>query len=94
MVLHNLMLIIRCSVIYIQGDISLHVLVYADDLIIDGSSTIVISRFKKYINYYFQMNDMGSLKYFLAIEVARSPDGIFLAQLKYVLDVICLKLLC
>ncbi|KAL9285705.1 putative RNA-directed DNA polymerase [Arabidopsis thaliana] len=34
------------------------------------------------------MKDLGILKYFLGIEVAHGPDGIFLSQRKYCLDII------
>ncbi|KAM2732340.1 hypothetical protein EV2_035909 [Malus domestica] len=34
------------------------------------------------------MKDLGGLKYFLGIEVARSRDGIYLSQRKYVLDLL------
>ncbi|KAM2672014.1 hypothetical protein EV1_007763 [Malus domestica] len=34
------------------------------------------------------MKDLGALKYFLGIEVARSQQGIFLSQWKYVLDIL------
>ena len=34
------------------------------------------------------MKDLGGLKYFLEIEVARSQQGIFLCQRKYVLDLL------
>lgn len=34
------------------------------------------------------MKDLGSLKYFLGIEVARNQNGIFMCQRKYTLDII------
>lgn len=34
------------------------------------------------------MKGLGSLKYFLGIEVARNKNGIFLCQKKYTLDII------
>ncbi|RVW81268.1 Retrovirus-related Pol polyprotein from transposon RE2 [Vitis vinifera] len=36
----------------------------------------------------FKMKDLGVLKYFLGIEVARSSVGLFLCQLKYTLDIV------
>ena len=73
---------------YIQGSVSLHVLVYVDDLIIAGSCHDAVTRFKAYLSTCFHMKDLGVLKYFLGIEVARGPDGIFLSQRKYALDVL------
>ena len=34
------------------------------------------------------MKNLGSLKYFLGIEVSRSSNGIFLSQQKYTLDLL------
>ncbi|KAL6333340.1 hypothetical protein AAG906_028525 [Vitis piasezkii] len=41
-----------------------------------------------YEDQHIQPNDLGKLKYFLGIEVARNSDGIFLCQRKYTLDII------
>ncbi|XP_021740416.1 uncharacterized protein LOC110706773 [Chenopodium quinoa] len=71
-----------------HGAIHLSVLVYVDDLIISGNDSSAISTFKSYLSDCFHMKDVGVLKYFLGIEVARSPEGIFLCQLKYTLDIV------
>ena len=34
------------------------------------------------------MKDLGSLKYFLRIEVSRGKSGIFLSQMKYIIDLL------
>jgi transposase InsO family protein len=71
-----------------RGTIHLHVLVYVDDLIVSGNNSAAIQRFKSYLSACFHMKDLGVLKYFLGVEVARGPGGFFLCQRKYALDII------
>ncbi|KAJ9561852.1 hypothetical protein OSB04_007012 [Centaurea solstitialis] len=73
---------------YSTGKVQLNVLVYVDDLIISENNSDAISLFKSYLSDCFKMKDLGPLKYFLGIEVARSPSGVFLCQRKYTLDIV------
>uniref|UniRef100_A0A8R7UCU5 Reverse transcriptase Ty1/copia-type domain-containing protein n=1 Tax=Triticum urartu TaxID=4572 RepID=A0A8R7UCU5_TRIUA len=62
--------------------------VYVDDIIITGDDDIEILRLKKNLSKEFEVKDLGHLRYFLGIEIARSPKGIVLSQRKYVLDLL------
>lgn len=73
---------------YMHGMVQVNVLVYVDDLIISGNNHEAIKHFKTYLSNCFKMKDLGPLKYFLGLEVARNPTGVFLCQRKYTLDII------
>ena len=66
----------------------LYVLVYVDDIVISGNQSDAIHKFRDYLGHCFHMKDLGKLKYFLGIEVARNATCIFLSQRKYALDLI------
>ncbi|CAM8959475.1 unnamed protein product [Rhodiola kirilowii] len=66
----------------------LALLVYVDDIIITGTTTPMIKHVKEFIYAAFKTKDLGELKYFLGIKVARSQSGLFLNQRKYALDLI------
>ncbi|GAU31823.1 hypothetical protein TSUD_58240 [Trifolium subterraneum] len=53
-----------------------------------GSSTAEIERIKIILDRQFKIKDLGSLKYFLGLEVAQSSQGITISQRKYCLDLL------
>ena len=67
---------------YQHGVVQLNILIYVDDLLISGNDSAALTTFKKYLSSCFHMKDLGILKYFLGIEVARSLEGIYLCQRK------------
>ena len=62
--------------------------VYVNDIIITGSDSIGISSLKFFLHGQFHTKDLGMLRYFLGVEVMRSKHGIFLSQMKYMLDLL------
>ncbi|KAF5950988.1 hypothetical protein HYC85_012981 [Camellia sinensis] len=63
-------------------------IVYMDDIVLTRDDVEEIPLLKKYLASEFEIKDLENLKYFLGIEVARSKDGIFICQKKYVLDLL------
>ncbi|CAH9129500.1 unnamed protein product, partial [Cuscuta epithymum] len=74
--------------IFQQGENHTFALIYVDDVILAGNDVSHIGRIKGYLNDQFSIKDLGPLKYFLGIEVARSPEGFVLSQRKYTLDIL------
>ncbi|KAL0303581.1 UNVERIFIED_CONTAM: Retrovirus-related Pol polyprotein from transposon RE1 [Sesamum radiatum] len=61
-------------------------IVYVGDIIVRGNDTEEMNQLKLKLAQEFEIKDLGKLKYFLSIEVARSKAGIFLSQRKHILD--------
>ncbi|KAG6490416.1 hypothetical protein ZIOFF_051712 [Zingiber officinale] len=66
-----------------EGEASILVGVYVDDLIVTGGSTEKINKFKQQIMTEFEMSDLGLLSYYLGIEVEQQKSRISLRQSAY-----------
>jgi len=64
------------------------ILVYVDDLVFGGTNSNEIQTIKTLLDNKFSIKDLGTLKYFLGFEIARSQNGISLCQRKYTLDLL------
>ena len=63
-------------------------LIYVDDMIITGNDSALCDQSETSFRPEICINDLGSLKYFLGLEIARGAKGISINQRKYALDVL------
>ena len=70
-----------------EGKIAI-LIVYVDDIILTGNDAREIVKLKKLLAAEFEIKDLGALRYFLEMEVARSKEGIVISQRKYILDLL------
>lgn len=61
---------------------------YVDDLIFTGNNELMFEWFKHSMKSEFDMTDLGKMRYFLGLEVLQRPDGVFISQRKYALEVL------
>ncbi|RVW64346.1 Retrovirus-related Pol polyprotein from transposon RE1 [Vitis vinifera] len=55
-------------------------IVYVDDIILSGNDMEELQNLKKYLSEEFEVKDLGNLKYFLGMKVARSRKGTVVSQ--------------
>jgi hypothetical protein len=70
------------------GSDTAYLLLYVDDIIVTASSPSFLQRLLDKLHSEFAMTDLGDLHYFLGMAVRRSPDGLFLSQRQYALDIL------
>ena len=84
----------RCSradpslFVYQRKVSTFYLLVYVDDIVLTGSNPRLLKDFIARLSNEFAMKDLGDLHYFLGIEVHHTPQGLFLSQSKYALDIL------
>lgn len=63
-------------------------LVYVDDVLITGTCEKDICEVKASLHKIFTIKDLGYIKYFLGVEIARSSEGTYINQRKYILNIL------
>ena len=71
-----------------SGSTYVALLVYVDDIVITGASSEQIQLLKKALSDQFKLKDLGNLRHFLGLEIARSKSGIFISQRQYTLKLL------
>ncbi|XP_021990999.1 uncharacterized mitochondrial protein AtMg00810-like [Helianthus annuus] len=74
--------------VFRKDDCLMYLLVYVDDLILTGNKPIMLTNFITRLHNEFAIKDLGSLNYFLGLEVVHTDDGLFLSQCKYAHDIL------
>ncbi|KAM1055587.1 hypothetical protein PS2_028857 [Malus domestica] len=73
---------------YFNGATIIYLLIYVDDILVTGNDAAHISRLIAQLGLLFSMKDLGPLKFFLGMEVTRTPTGMYLSQSKYIVDLL------
>ena len=55
-------------------------LVYVDDILISSSDATSVTKLKQFMDAQFKLKDLGPIRYFLGLEIARSSRGISMSQ--------------
>lgn len=64
-------------------------LFYVDDIIVVSSSDVVVDKLLHHLRDAFALKDLGSLHYFLGIEVSSCKEDLLLTQAKYARELVC-----
>jgi hypothetical protein len=74
--------------VFRQKGLTIYMLIYVDDIIIVSSSNQAIDKLIQKLKVDFAVKDLGTLDYFLGIEVKATKNGVLLSQKRYALDLL------
>ena len=63
-------------------------LIYVDDILIARNDVDAVNAFKKFLDNNFKLKDLGTLKYFLGLKVAKTSKGLSLCHRKFTLKLL------
>ena len=70
------------------GDFILLILIYVDDIIVTGNNMHQLNTLLRLLGAEFALKDLGSLTFFLGIEILPHQKGLLLSQCKYIHDLL------
>jgi hypothetical protein len=74
--------------VYTRTSSIIYILIYIDDIIIIGSNDVTITYIIHRLQQEFVITDLGSLTFFLGVEVIHDDTGIYLTQRRYIVDLL------
>jgi hypothetical protein len=74
--------------IYHSATILCYLLVYVDDLVITGNTPSFLTHVIHQLGIQFSLKDLGTLHYFLGLDVIPTNNGLFLSQHQYIQDLL------
>jgi len=74
--------------IFNQAGVQVFMMVYVDDIVIVGSTSVAVEGLVRSLSDTFPIKDLGTLEYFLGLEASYNSGGMTLMQRKYTLDLL------
>jgi hypothetical protein len=74
--------------IFSDGTNIFYLLVYVNDILLTGSNSIMLHHLIQLLSSDLKLRDLGTVHYFLGIEVQSTSMGLMLRQHKYILDIL------
>jgi hypothetical protein len=74
--------------IYKTKFLTIYILIYVDNIIITYSKPAAIDDLLHSLTHDFAVKDLGTLNFFLGVEVISNPHGIILSQHRYIMDLL------
>ena len=72
---------------FLTGEVTI-LIVYVDDVIITGNNDEEAIKLEMQLTTHFEIKKLGSLKYFLGIEISQFCNGYLMTKKKYILDLL------